>query len=227
MRGSTYQLSLRNQIQCPFADMRSIFLYFSPCMFYFSHNLWPYKMYKIPRQLFILCTFKQICTDKIVGQRRRAKERFCSACTGVAAAAKKWRGLINIHNLDCTMLHAQIFECVANATRILTAAVPSIRARMRPYCAGRMPNHLRRGHVLAKKWGGHGCTCRPYAAAPAVQHCKFFNTDLSTYLLGNSRHKQFLGIQPKNSQINEGKLVMVFGYLSCSEKHIRNHLLKL
>ena len=23
-----------------------------------------------------------------------------------------------------------------------------------------------RGHVLAKKWGVHGCPCRPYAAAP-------------------------------------------------------------
>ena len=32
--------------------------------------------------------------------------------TGAAAAAKKWRGLINIHDLDCTMLHARIFERV-------------------------------------------------------------------------------------------------------------------
>ena len=62
---------------------------------------------------------------------------------------------------------------------ILTAAVPSIRARMCPYRVARMPNHLRRGHVLAKKWGAMAAP-----AAPAVQHCKFFNTDLSAYLLG-------------------------------------------
>ena len=34
----------------------------------------------------------------------------CQCSTRVAAAAKKWRGLINIHDLDCTMLHARIFE---------------------------------------------------------------------------------------------------------------------
>ena len=44
------------------------------------------------------------------------------------------------------MLHAQIFERVANATGILTAAAPSIRARMRPYRVARMPYHLRHGH---------------------------------------------------------------------------------
>ena len=36
----------------------------------------------------------------------------CCMWAGAAAAAKKWRGLINIHDLDCTMLHARIFERV-------------------------------------------------------------------------------------------------------------------
>lgn len=35
MRGTTYQLSLRNQIWCPVADMRSIFLYFPLVCFIF------------------------------------------------------------------------------------------------------------------------------------------------------------------------------------------------
>ena len=54
------------------------------------------------------------------------------------AAAKKWRGLINIHDL----LHARIFERVADAAG---AAAPSIRAHTRPYRAARMLNQLRRG----------------------------------------------------------------------------------
>ena len=44
------------------------------------------------------------------------------------------------------MLHARIFKRVADVTGILTAAVPSIRARMHPYRVARMPNYLRRGH---------------------------------------------------------------------------------
>ena len=50
--------------------------------------------------------------------------------------AKKWRGLINIHNLDCTMLHARIFERAdshADAAGTLTAATPSICAHTCPY----------------------------------------------------------------------------------------------
>ena len=39
------------------------------------------------------------------------------------------------------------------------------RALTHSYHAARMLNQIRRGHVLAKKWGGHGCPCRPYAAA--------------------------------------------------------------
>ena len=65
---------------------------------------------------------------------------------GVAAAAKNWRDLINIHDLDRTMLHARIFERVADATGALTAAAPSIRARTRPYRVVRMLNQLRRDH---------------------------------------------------------------------------------
>ena len=52
--------------------------------------------------------------------------------------AKKWRGIINIHDLDCTMLHARIFKHAdshANAAGTLTAATASIRAHMRPYRA--------------------------------------------------------------------------------------------
>ena len=63
-----------------------------------------------------------------------------------SGSSQKWRGLINIHDLDCTMLHARIFKRVADVTGILTAAVPSIRARMHPYRVARMPNYLRRGH---------------------------------------------------------------------------------
>ena len=89
---------------------------------------------------------------------------------GAAAAAKKWRGLINIHDLDCTMLHARIFERVADAVGTLTAAAPSICMHMHPYRAARMLNQLKHGigsgHVLTKKWGSHGRSCRPYAAAP-------------------------------------------------------------
>ena len=65
---------------------------------------------------------------------------------GAVAAAKKWRGLINIHDLDCTMLHARIFERVANAAGTLTATAPSIRAHMRPYRVARMLNQLRHDH---------------------------------------------------------------------------------
>ena len=49
------------------------------------------------------------------------------------AAAKKRRGLINIHDYDCTMLHARIFECVADAAGTLTATTPSICVHMRLY----------------------------------------------------------------------------------------------
>ena len=52
---------------------------------------------------------------------------------GSAAAAKKWRGQINIHEL-------------VDAAGTLTAAAPSIRACTRPYCVVRMLNQLRRGH---------------------------------------------------------------------------------
>ena len=65
---------------------------------------------------------------------------------GAAAAAKKWIDLINIHDLDCTMLHVRIMEHVADVTGTLTAAAPSIRTRTRPYCAARMLNQLRCGH---------------------------------------------------------------------------------
>ena len=65
---------------------------------------------------------------------------------GAAAAAKKWKGLINIHDLDCTMLHTRIFERVANAVGTLTATAPSICPHMHPYCAARMLNQLRHGH---------------------------------------------------------------------------------
>ena len=65
---------------------------------------------------------------------------------GAAAAAKKWRGLINIHDLDCTMLHPRIFERVADATGAITATAPSIRACTRPYRAAQLLNQLRRDH---------------------------------------------------------------------------------
>ena len=56
---------------------------------------------------------------------------------GTEAAAKKWRGLINIHDLGCTILDAcsQIFERVdlhASATGTLTAVIRrrAINSRM-------------------------------------------------------------------------------------------------
>ena len=54
--------------------------------------------------------------------------------------------LINIHDLDCTMLHARIFERVADAAGTLTAAAPSIHAHTCLYGAAWMLNQLRRGH---------------------------------------------------------------------------------
>ena len=55
---------------CRHEEHLSVFFPLYVLFFIHLHNLWPYKMYKIPRQLFILFTFKQICIDKIVGQRR-------------------------------------------------------------------------------------------------------------------------------------------------------------
>ena len=54
--------------------------------------------------------------------------------------------LVNIHDLDCTMLHARIFELGTDAGGTLTATAPSIHAHMRPYRVARMLNQLRRGH---------------------------------------------------------------------------------
>ena len=73
---------------------------------------------------------------------RRKEERFRreggkeGERTSLNKKAKKWRGLINIHDLDCTMLHARIFERAdshADAAGTLTAATPSICAHTCPY----------------------------------------------------------------------------------------------
>ena len=59
------------------------------------------------------------------------------------------------------------------------------RAHTHSYHAAMMLNQIRRGHVLAKKWGGHGCPCRPYAAAPETGknlHARLLNYT-TTYIL--------------------------------------------
>ena len=41
------------------------------------------------------------------GKQQRRKGKVVVSEAGTEAAAKKWRGLINIHDLDYTMLHAR------------------------------------------------------------------------------------------------------------------------
>ena len=87
---------------------------------------------------------------------------------GAEAAAKKWRGLINIHDLDCT--HVPNFLINMPVPRELSFVVRHRAINSRafasvPYRAAQMLNQLRRGH---RAWPMFELKSGAAMAAPAA-----------------------------------------------------------
>ena len=92
-----------------------------------------------------------------------------NASSGVAAATKKWRDLINIHELDRTtktVVSDQQASKTVTAFVLINMPVPRHRfARVRTVRPGQLLNQLRRGH---RAWPMFSLKSGAAMAAPAA-----------------------------------------------------------